>query len=208
MPLPDNPLTVNGGCSCGAIRYKISIPEICKRPLHPYSASSADAVHLPMVAIDHCNDCRRATGALLPFWICAPTAFVTSSLAPRSNTPKLSSTSQGPWHPASEIFVAGAPAASDSFLGRYCSSELRTRYFCNRCGTHLAYNVIPMPEGWPDMLDILLGTVDREDLDGKALQPERHVWWDCGINWVKDLATKGAESLPIHGTSNVREDVS
>jgi hypothetical protein len=32
-----------------------------------------------------------------------------------------------------------------------------------------------MPEGWPDMLDILLGTVDREDLDGLALAPERNV---------------------------------
>jgi len=39
---------------------------------------------LPFVTIDHCNDCRLATGSLLPFWICTPVAYVSARLLQRS----------------------------------------------------------------------------------------------------------------------------
>lgn len=45
----------------------------------------------------------------------------------------------------------------DWFLIFYYSSELRTHSFCSRYGTCLACSVNPMPDGWPDMLDILPG---------------------------------------------------
>ena len=64
-----------------------------------------------------------------------------------------------------------------------------------------------MPEGWPDMLDVVLGTIDREDLDGEALKPERHLWLDCGIDWVKRLATGKADKLPKHPSYKVNEVV-
>lgn len=217
MPLPKEALIVNGGCNCGAVRYKLTIPEFSQRPLHPYSPKDdrGDEVRLPFTCIDHCNDCRRATGNLLPLWICVPIAFVTASLTKRSSAnteldpilrQQAPAEPRGPWAPATELFLPG-PANSDSFLSFYRSSALRTRSFCGRCGTYLAYSVNPMPEGWPDMLDISLGSIDREDLDGEAMIPERQVWWDCGIDWVRKLSVDGAKRLPIHGTIDVAVDI-
>ena len=38
-----------------------------------------------------------------------------------------------------------------------------------------------MPEGWPEMLDILMGTIDREDLVKQNLRLEIHFLWEKGI---------------------------
>lgn len=63
-----------------------------------------------------------------------------------------------------------------------------------------------MPEGWPDMLDIALGTVNREDLDANALIPERQLWCNYGIGWVKEIATNGmGEDIPRHPSYKVNE---
>lgn len=81
--------------------------------------------------------------------------------------------------------------ASRTWLRYYESSEMRTRTFCGRCGTPLCYNISPMPEPWPDMLDIVLGTIDREDLekvgeDGRGyLEPERQLWCGWGMHWLR-----------------------
>jgi hypothetical protein len=212
MPLPAHPLVVNGGCNCGAIHYRIFIPEIEKRPLHPSSTSSSEA-HLPFVVIDHCNDCRRAVGDIFPLWICSPIDMVTCSVVVRSTAslpadpskrkdPSVKAEAMTPWLPAVDVFTSG-PVSNDSFLISFDSSEGRRRFFCGRCGTNLAYVAFPMPEGWPDMLDIILGTIYREDLEGDALQPERQLWWDCGIDWIQKMATQGVGSLPKHPSYNV-----
>ena len=44
-----------------------------------------------------------------------------------------------------------------------------------------------MREPWPEMLDIVLGTVDREDLEKGFMVPDRHIAWGLGIDWVKEL---------------------
>ena len=217
MPLPAYALTVHGGCNCGAILYKIDIPSLHDRPLHPSSGNSVtkEEVRLPMIVIDHCNDCRRATGASLPLWICSPTAFVTTSLVLRSKSALESDASKrgtdisetrGPWLPAEEVFQPG-PTSSDSFLTFYESSEGRRRSFCGRYGTNVAYSIFPMLEGWPKMLDIVLGTVDRQDLDTDALAPERQLWWDCGIDWIRRLTSDGSGNLPRHPIYKVNEVV-
>lgn len=217
MPLPAHALSVHGGCNCGAIRYKIKIPSLHERPLHPSSEGSDNEkeVRLPMIALDHCNDCRRATGAVLPLWICSPTAFVTSSLVLRSKSflePDASKRkhgaeeTRGPWLPAEEVFQPG-PISSDSFLTFYESSEGRRRSFCGRCGTNLAYSMFPVLEGWPEMLDVVLGTVDTQDLDGEMLAPERQLWWDCGIDWIRRLASEGAGAIPKHPIYKINEFV-
>ena len=46
------------------------------------------------------------------------------------------------------------------------------------------------------MLDILTGTIDREDLQRAELRPERHVWWEKGIEWVKTLIGEGDGGMP------------
>ena len=215
MPLPDSPLVVNGDCNCGAIRYKIQIPELQSRPLHPSSDDSSGPLQPPMVAIDHCNDCRRATGAFLPLWILTPISMVTASLVLRStgsldpdaSKRKAGATEQrGAWLPAKTVFEPG-PTSADSFLTFYESSEGRRRTFCGRCGTSLAYAIFPMLEGWPDMLDIVLGTIDRQDLENDGLAPERHLWWECGIPWVQRLSDGGAEALPKYPIYKINEFV-
>ena len=208
MPLPPVPITIQGGCNCRAIRYKIDIPAISERPPHFSGASEngQDTVHLPMIVIDHCNDCRRATGSILPFWICAPISMVSTSCMARPDPPRpLTSegvSKAGPWLPAVEIFKPNAASAS-TFLTFYESSEGRRRSFCGRCGTNLAYSIYPTPEGWPEMLDVVLGTVDREFLEGSNLAPERQLWWDCGIDWIQRLATEGAGHLVKHPSYEV-----
>ena len=69
----------------------------------------------------------------------------------------------------------------------------------------IAYAAFPMPDGWPDMLDIVLGTVDREDLELDSLVPERQLWWDKGISWVQKFSESGAMTLPKHPLYKINE---
>ena len=207
MPLPNEPLTIQGGCNCRAIRYKIDIPAISDRPLHfARGSQDQDKVHLPMVVIDHCNDCRRATGSILPFWICAPISMVATSCIARSSSiyqPKADTNPTATeWLPATEIFNPNT-ASANTLLTFYESSEGRRRSFCGRCGTNLAYSIFPTPEGWPEMLDVVLGTVDREYLQGHHLAPERQLWWDCGVDWIRTFTNEGAGHLAKHPSYEV-----
>lgn len=75
------------------------------------------------------------------------------------------------------------------FLAHYWSSKQVCRTIYARCGTNISYAHHPMPEGYLSTLDVLLGTVDCEDLGG--IRPERHVWWDHGMDWTRRLLTEG-----------------
>jgi hypothetical protein len=211
MPLPDHALTIHGGCNCGAIRYKVEIPDRDQRPLNAYhQANTPDAaLRFPMIATDHCNDCRRATGSILPFWIATPLAMVSGSFILRNeaesrhkDVPKKidERLERTPWIPASETFIRDSKY--DTYLSFFESSPAHTRSFCSLCGTNLTYAVVPMPQGWPDMLDIVLGTVDREDLE-KDLSPERELWHDRGITWIQNFARNGSGGIPRHPLSDI-----
>lgn len=217
MPLPDEALRIEGGCNCRAVRYCVAIPGIADRPLHPL-APTESPVPMPFLALDHCNDCRRATGSVLPAWLCAPldmcsvslVATSSATLAPRAATRESQAEEQGgAWLPAADAFtICPAPTATkgDHFLTSFESSHQRWRWFCVRCGTNVAYTAA-MPEGFPSMLDITLGSVDRRYLDSEALVPERHLWWDYGIDWIRRLATTGYGMLPIHPDYRIAETV-
>jgi hypothetical protein len=204
MPLPDEALSIDGGCNCGAVRYRVDIPPLADQPLHPLSPTGTP-IPLPFVVLDHCNDCRRATGSLLPAWLCAPIDICSVSLVPASQAtlaPKATVREGQPaeqhtrWSPATDVFTPTFTTV-DHFLANYESSDERWRWFCSRCGTNIAYTAV-MPEGFPDMLDITLGSVERGHLDAHALVPERHLWWDYGIDWIRRLTTEGYGDLPIH----------
>ena len=62
-----------------------------------------------------------------------------------------------------------------------------------------------MPDGWPDRLDFCLGSVDREGLEGEALRPERILWWEYGVEWVKELSVRGVGEVPRHRDYHVDE---
>ncbi|KAF2998010.1 hypothetical protein E8E13_007413 [Curvularia kusanoi] len=216
MPLPDEALRIEGGCNCNAVRYRVDIPTKDERPLHPL-APAESPVSMPFLALDHCNDCRRATASILPAWLCAPldmcsvslVATSSASLAPNAAVRKEQAKEQSSqWIPAADAFIptAAATATEDCFLTSYESSHQRWRWFCVRCGTNVAYTAA-MPAGFPSMLDITLGSVDRHYLDSEALIPERHLWWDYGIDWIHRLATEGYGKLPIHPNYRIAEIV-
>ena len=210
MPLPEGPLTLHGGCSCRAIRYKIDIPPASQRPFNP---SSENTIRLPYAVLCHCEDCRRATAGLFLSGFFTPAEMVKVSLLSRSS-PMLSSSiyytnqavgdAQREWVPATEVFAPGI-APSDSFLTTYKSSEAVYRTFCGRCGTPLTVSLYPMPESWPTMLDIMLGSMDREDLKDEYMAPERQFFWNSGITWVKELINQGNTSIIKHPSFNPSE---
>ena len=113
--------------------------------------------------------------------------------------------------PASDVLRPGSNGVvvtpPDSFLAAYRSSRGVTRMFCKRCGTNVSCSRYPMPEGWPETLDILMGTIDREDLEREELRPERHIFWDKGIGWVKSLFSEGDDGMPKHPLANLTDFV-
>lgn len=204
MPLPDHAIKLHGGCNCRAIRYRIDIPELIKRPTHPFSEGD---VRFPLVAADHCNDCRKATGSIIPHWICVPASMLSVSLAsaaPRTSNDTSSPSPHDVFLPSMTALREDSPESKDSSLRWYNSSPYRTRTFCGNCGTNLTYAIFPMVEGYPDIFDVVLGTLDRECLQDDYVKPERHLWWDCGLEWVKEL-TSGGPKIPRHPKSRPNE---
>ena len=63
--------------------------------------------------------------------------------------------------------------------------------------------VIPLECGWPAMIDIWLGTVDREDLEKDYMAPERMLWSAKGIPWVRRLTQSGAGGIPVHPLTKI-----
>ena len=214
MPAPEQPFTVQGGCFCRAIRYRVSVPALSERPLNTFHEGGKDfpSPPLPMICIDHCNDCRRSTGSILPHWMVTPTKYVEVSCIPRSSTvtpteanaAKTSNEEEeknrGPWLKSVDMFTAGTAASSDTWLSFYLSSQGRTRCFCARCGTNVVAHVDPtlLPPGAPHFMAIALGTIDREDLEGHELTAERQFWYDLGIKWIKEISDRGQKDILTH----------
>ena len=199
MPLPDHALKIKGGCMCRAIRYVVDVPPFSERTIHPGSGS--EELRYPFSAICHCNDCRLATGALITYAYCCAMAYVSFSLASVSQSKPQDHQS---WITASSLFPPGAKDRSDTHLQLFPSSEGITRAFCGKCGTTIGYSVHPMPDGFPPVLDLWTGSVDREDLEREWLLPGRHAQLDFEIPWVGKLAVKGTDGLveggvPKHG---------
>ncbi|ETI24192.1 hypothetical protein G647_03561 [Cladophialophora carrionii CBS 160.54] len=222
MPLPKDPLTLHGGCNCGSIRYRVSVPEHSDRPVAPYHSGEIntekmeDMPRIPFVLLDHCNDCRRATASVLP--MCLVTEMKTVEVSVLSNDalqqpPPIDDTARE-WQPLASVVDAfedgsNMVSASNSTLGHYISSPDRHRWFCGRCGTPLAYSVTysAYPEPWkaaaaPCMFDIWLGTLDRDCLEQEWLRPDHAVWCHFAVPWIADLAKTGATRI----TSSVGEE--
>ena len=208
MPLPPHEFEFGGGCNCGSIRYNVTVPALTLRPTHPRSdpSSAHEPIRLPYVFTDHCNDCRRATGAILPAWI--TTHIDTVSVITRASK---NGNEDASVHSSGEEIANGTPqsardvfphvrpsenrrktANTETTLTKYESSQDVGRYFCCKCGTPIAW----WSRSSPVILDLVLGTVDREFLEGKDMRPERHMFWEDGIGWVKwwvQCTNKGEE---------------
>lgn len=198
MPLPLGAFTIYGGCNCRAVRYAIDVPPEASRPVHPWSNST---VTFPFIVICHCNDCRAASAGLTLTAICNALTQVRFSLLPR-DAPPIQSGEERTFVPAAQVVFPAEPPAN-TLLATYHSSPSVTRTFCARCGTNLTYARHPLPEGWPPIVDVLLGSVDKEDLERYGLRPDRHVFWDCGVGWIQDLFA-GDGGLPRHPRADLR----
>jgi hypothetical protein len=141
MPFPKSAFTIQGGCNCEAIRYTVNVPEFAFRKQNPYRTPGTPPdgdLRIPMVAVDHYNDCRRATGAILPMDLVTDIYTVSTTCVSRTDSEK------GRDFTADELYNFETVAKRDVFLSLYKSSEKRTRRFCGRCGTSLAYYGDPM----------------------------------------------------------------
>lgn len=199
MPLPNHPFTINGGCNCASIRYRVNVPAFEDRVVSVYCDDEArsDGRRFPHVLIDHCNDCRRATASIVPIWFIS----VIENVEMSTKKPSTEDPGSRVWVGAREIIgKEEAGSSNDSTLIWYNSSEDRFRGFCGKCGTMLWLRSTGLPAEWPEMIDILLGTVDREDLEKGWLKPDREIWWEKGIPWIQEFIRHGTakEDLPRH----------
>ena len=205
MTLPKSPFTIAGGCNCGPIRYKVNVPEFEERPVLTYCDAHAisNDVRFPRVLIDHCNDCRRATGSLIGLVLCLPIPFLEFSVAApyigKYPADRSDIRDEGrKWTGGSEFLrpedlVAGKHAP----LKIYRSSPRILRGFCDNCGTMMLYRPIKFPEGWIESCDIWMGTFDKSDLEKEWMKPECELWWDMGIPWVREMVRDGTVKVDM-----------
>lgn len=201
--------TFTGGCLCSAIRYTISVPALLSRNvIHKALPTPINAqgdkvdTRFPFIFLDHCQDCRRASGAPLQCWFICPQAWVEFELQLVNGD----STSTG----ASSIVANPAKELTDAtYLGYYNSSTYAHRCFCRRCGTPFSWcSTTEKPSSWNngDIVDIAVGTFDQESLD--RVEPDRHGWWDHGTEWIKKLVSEGDRGVLIrHPHGRVSEQV-
>jgi hypothetical protein len=233
--LPSGPVSLTGGCSCSAIRYTIAIPALASRDIFTsqQSASTSSGHHhhagavsapsspstaprLPFVTLDHCQDCRRATGTVLQSWFICPRPWVSFRLQPRDadddDRPREPSYAD-PFSPT-EAFPCQAPSFVEpepellkkSYLACFQSSPDVRRCFCARCGTTLTYaytGPVSADVKMPPLVDVALGSLDAECIAG--VKPERHCWWDDGLDWVKKMVWRGDTSLLRHPGGRINQ---
>ena len=214
-PFPSTPVTLTGGCGCGAVRYTISIPEVTQRPVLA-TLKDGQNVHLPQFMICHCDDCRRYTASLAPPWIVCPVDMATFSLMQLESEPN--DTPEVKVSAAKSLYPSNA--TQSTYLMHFQSPKRPQvhRTFCRRCGTSIFYTVSPHMPGYVPTLEILMATLDRECLQMEFVRPDRHAWWQFGIEWVQKWFTNGDDTLhtdvnghgtklPIHADTDVTSTV-
>ncbi|KAF3389843.1 hypothetical protein DPV78_011805 [Talaromyces pinophilus] len=236
--LPPQPMSLSGGCICKSVRYTINIPGLEDRSLVPRALPTPIAkdkdgkamtipTRFPLIDLDHCDSCRRASGVIVQCWFICPTSWVTweiqatealsngvSDVKVFKQVPSILAI--GPLHPQQQCEGAKSLAEgnltqkdllSNTFLSHYSSSTSVTRTFCSRCGTNLTYFMDrPASSPFPPLVDITVGSLDRESIE--HIRPDRHCWWDEAISWIKELLWKGSERFLIrHPGGNVGLEV-
>ncbi|KAM5354452.1 hypothetical protein ACJ41O_001101 [Fusarium nematophilum] len=225
MPLPDEATTVTGGCSCGAIRYRIAIPPLQDRPLHPMAPPEL-GTRLPDTITCQCNDCRRSTGSFLPIGLIdIPAPMLTvSAIALSESAPTIVSgrfldvladdydaakadADRPPYLPATDVLRAAEESKTwlRFFHTTSCGAQM-SRSFCGRCGSHLCYHFTlkpeycqggKVPEDWKDVFHLYLGGVDREFLDKDWFMPTAEVNFKFGTPFSRGVSAtaKGLKGL-------------
>ena len=199
--LPKEAFTLTGGCFCGACRYTVAVPALEDRPVHPtakptpISATESVKTRIPVIDLDHCNNCRRTSGAIIQCWFICPADWVKWELQTTSGDTNTFSTADA---------VGPEPKDTSTHLKRFQATDRATRSFCGNCGTNLTY-YSHKRYGPEAVVDITVGSLDQESLE--IAKPDRHGWWDFGTGWIQDLLTKGNGWLVKHSTGDMSQVV-
>jgi len=112
------------------------------------------------------------------------------------------------YRPGLEILAPTDETIQVGAVKFYHSSPKTFRSFCVNCGTNISCYERPT-EGGRHVIDIWLGTIDRTDLKAKGMIPERQLWWEDGIDWIRNMAMgeAGIENTPRHPGGKVGEEV-
>ncbi|CVK87905.1 uncharacterized protein FMAN_05287 [Fusarium mangiferae] len=225
MTLPNEPVKVTGGCSCGAVRYRVDVPALEHRPLNPFAPPALE-IKLPGAMTCHCNDCRRSTGSFLAVGVLdVPAPMLTVSAMPPSSESNIISgrildvladdydaakadAVRPPYIPAMEVLRATGETKTclRFFHSVKCNSDV-SRSFCGRCGTELCFHLKlepeycadgKLPDGWRDSFHLNLGTLDREFLEKDWLSPGSEVMFKHGTPLSRRVSAtaKGLKDLP------------
>ena len=212
---------LKGGCYCSAVRYEITIPPYQNRPVTFTDAQNKGIEErFPSINFDHCNDCRKAPGTLVPSWIICPQSWVKWSIpVSKAQFPIPTGCSEGADIKGGELLeitsdkFAQRPSTLDGFVTAYNSSPDTWRTFCTRCGTHLSYVCLTdSGEDRVPQIDVNLGSLDRESLERPGVKPNAHIYCDYGIDWVQKVlwegdVTLGGKPLPKHPKWNRLEEL-
>jgi hypothetical protein len=208
MPLPSEPITLRGGCSCKAVRWRMSLPEASERALNIYHSPGADIgdVRLPTAAICHCNGCRQAVCALGAYGFTTDMATMELSIFPKTTVPNTKNV-HDETRPAyvSALSVLDEPQNTDIsglWLSHFESLPHRNRWFCGRCGTQLGMapskESLPASFRLPRIMSLWAATMDRDLLQNDWCRPEHIMNCSIAIPWVRDYVRNGEKNAQEH----------
>nr|KMM68786.1 hypothetical protein CPAG_05110 [Coccidioides posadasii RMSCC 3488] len=226
---PSEPFILTGGCFCKAIRYTINVPQREDRPILPGAVDTrlpplpGQHKHdddrrshprvpttFPLIGFDHCSDCRHAAGTVVQAWCISPHSWVEWTVLPlHKNDAGEGDVAKPPIHLTTLEACASDGKSSvchETYISHYKSSRDVTRSFCSRCGTTLTY-YFERPASSPisPLIDITMGSLDEESLE--KIHPERQVWWDSGIGWMKGIMTWGDGGLMRHAKGTLTDEI-
>jgi hypothetical protein len=197
--LPITPFILRGGCFCNAVSYTISVPILASRPLipnpprHPLGPQNEVSKHLPIISLDHCNSCRRISGAVIQCWFICPQSWISFSLLSRSKNSTDDAEARISPATALEVLRPGTGLLETTYLSYFSSSKDVHRTFCGKCGTHLTFHYsggddeMAAEDKFGPHFDITLGTLDSESAEMEGVRPGRQGWCEDGIGWVKQM---------------------
>ena len=118
-----------------------------------------------------------------------------------------------PYVPAVDVLRAGVEGSKNTWLHFFHSfmcNEYLSRSFCGRCGSPVSVHYQPskefmgpmfvQPEGWTDVVDLFLGSVDKHILNKEDWLEVRHeLNFECAVDWAKKKMLSGsAQGTTFH----------
>ncbi|KAE8446922.1 hypothetical protein EG329_011553 [Mollisiaceae sp. DMI_Dod_QoI] len=209
MPFPSEPLVLRGGCNCTAVRWRMSLPDASERVANPYHTPGTNIgdIRLPTAVVCHCDGCRQATGSLGAYGFTSDMALLELSILSKASMPNREKNNDDETRPP---YVLAASLMDDPtvvnsgglWLMHYESSPKRDRWFCGRCGTQIAIaaskDAIPPEWGWPRVVNIWAGTMDRNLLENDWCRPDHIMDCSIAIPWIRDYVKHGAKDAQEH----------